>query len=67
MFQGVKGGLGMLGHTLFVFSLSHICMNLLKNVDLTVSLRESVLSAQVMSGRTPLCRESQYCIFCATT
>ena len=35
--------MGKLGHTLFLFSLSYICINLLKNVDLTLSLRESVL------------------------
>ena len=41
-FQGAAGGLGKLGHTLFLFSLPCICINLSKNVDLTLSLRESV-------------------------
>ena len=35
--------MGKLGDTLFLFSLSYICINLLKNVDLTLSLHESVL------------------------
>ena len=34
--------MGKLGHTLFLFSLPYICINLSKNVDLTLSLRESV-------------------------
>ena len=34
--------MGKFGHTLFLFSLPYICINLSKNVDLTLSLRESV-------------------------
>ena len=37
--------MGKLGHTLFLFSLPYICINLSKNVDLTLSLRESVSRA----------------------
>ena len=56
MFKGAKGGLGKLGHTLFLFSLPYICINLLKNVDLTLSPCESVLNSQLTSGRIPLCK-----------